>query len=171
MFLSFASLLVGDRIKNPCGNAVWQLVLQLRENVELISAPAITTLITYKVTYLKILIEDYMYFRRELFPDHSLKPKHPYMLHYLQFITEFGPLICLWTLKLESKHSFFKRCARKLHNFQNICKTVAERHQHFQAYLSAGEMFQPSVLFDEGTAFYVNDCSDKIRQAVVGLNL
>ncbi len=32
-------------------------------------------------------------------------------------------------------------------------------------------MFQPSVLFDKGTAFYVNDYSDKIRQAVVGLNL
>ncbi len=32
-------------------------------------------------------------------------------------------------------------------------------------------MLQPSVLFDKGTAFYVNDYSDKIRQAVVGLNL
>ncbi len=32
-------------------------------------------------------------------------------------------------------------------------------------------MLQPNVLFDKGTAFYVNDYSDKIRQAVVGLNL
>lgn len=32
-------------------------------------------------------------------------------------------------------------------------------------------MFQPSVLFDKGTAFYVNDYSDNIREAVVGLNL
>nr|XP_023659190.1 uncharacterized protein LOC111839475 [Paramormyrops kingsleyae]XP_023659191.1 uncharacterized protein LOC111839475 [Paramormyrops kingsleyae] len=166
--LRLLPLLVGDRIKNPCDDAVWQLLLQLREIVELICAPAITT---DQVAYLKILIEDYIYFRRQLFPDQSLKPKHHYLLHYPQLITEFGPLIRLWTLRFESKHSFFKRCARKLHNFKNICKTVAERHQLFQAYLSAGEMFQPSVLFDKGTAFYVNDYSDKIRKAVVGLNL
>lgn len=43
------------------------------------------------VASLKILIEDYIDF-----PDHSLKPKHHYLRHYTQLITEFGPLIRLW---------------------------------------------------------------------------
>jgi len=164
-FLRLLPLLIGDRIRNPCENAAWQLVLQLREIVELICAPAITT---DQVAYLKILIEEYIYFRRQLFPNEPLKPKHHYLLHYPELITHFGPLIRLWTLRFESKHTFFKRCARKLHNFKNICRTVAERHQLFQAYLSAGEMFQPSVLLDKEMTFYVNDYSDKIQEAVVG---
>ncbi|CAM4664412.1 unnamed protein product [Leuciscus chuanchicus] len=167
-FLCLLPLLIGDRIRNPCENAAWQLVLQLREIVELICAPAITT---DQVAYLKILIEDseYIYFRRQLFPNEPLKSKHHYLLYYPELITHFGPLIRLWTLRFESKHTFFKRCARKLHNFKNICKTVAERHQLFQAYLSAGVMFQPTVLLDKEMTFYVNDYSDKIREAVVGL--
>ncbi|ROI15918.1 hypothetical protein DPX16_23248 [Anabarilius grahami] len=34
--------MVGDRIKDPCENEVWQIILQLREIVELICAPVIT---------------------------------------------------------------------------------------------------------------------------------
>ena len=144
--------LPGDRIRNPCENAAYQLVQQLREIVELICAPAITT---DQVAYLKILIEEYIYFRRQLFPNEPLKPKHHYLLHYPELIAHFGPLIRLWTLRFESKHTFFKRCARKLHNFKNICKTVTERNQLFQAYLSAGEMFQLSVLLDKEMTLYM----------------
>lgn len=64
-FLRLLPLLVGDRTKNPCNNDVWQLGLQLREIVELICAPAIRT---DQVASLKILIEDYIYFRRQLIP-------------------------------------------------------------------------------------------------------
>ncbi|KAG1948860.1 immunoglobulin lambda-1 light chain-like [Pimephales promelas] len=95
-FLRLLPLLIGDRIRNPCENAAWQLVLQLREIVELICAPAITT---DQVAYLKILIEEYIYFRRQLFPNEPLKPKHHYLLHYPELITHFGPLIRLWTLR------------------------------------------------------------------------
>lgn len=159
MLPAFAPLLIGDRIRNPCENAAWQLMLQLREIVELICAPEITT---DQVAYLKILIEEYIYFRRQLFPNETLKPKHHYLLNYPQLIAYFGPLVHLWTLRFESNHTFFKRCASKLHNFKNICKTVTERHQLFQAYLSAGEMFLPSVLLDKEVTFYVNDYSDKM---------
>ena len=96
--------------------------------------------------------------------------KHHYLLHYVELIIHFGPLIHLWILRFESKHTFFRRCARRLHNFKNICKTVAERHQLFQAYLSAGEIFQSSVLLDKEKTFYSNEYSGKIREAVVGLH-
>ena len=42
-FLRLLPLLIGNRIRNPCENAAWQLVLQLREMLELICARAITT--------------------------------------------------------------------------------------------------------------------------------
>ncbi|KAK2827458.1 hypothetical protein Q7C36_018384 [Tachysurus vachellii] len=110
-------LFVGDRIKDPSENEVWQLILQLREIVELVCAPAITT---GQVAYLKVLIEEYVCSRQRLFPSGRVKPKHRYLCHYPQLIFQFGPLICLWTLCFESKHTFFKQCARKLHNFKNL---------------------------------------------------
>ena len=49
------------------------------------------------------------------------------------------------TVRFESKHSDFKECARKLHNFVHLCKTLAERHQLLQAYLRSGSLFSPTV--------------------------
>lgn len=80
-----------------------------------------------------------------MFPDHPLKPKHHYLLHYPDLILKFGPLIRLWTLRFESKHSYFKECARKLHNFLHLSKTLAERHQLLQSYLSCGQLFPPPI--------------------------
>ncbi|KAK0144953.1 hypothetical protein N1851_016149 [Merluccius polli] len=153
----------GIKIKDPCDNEVWQLILQLREIVELVCAPAITA---GQVAYLKVIIEEYLYFRKKLIPDHALKPKHHYLCHYPELIGHFGPLIRLWTLRFESKHTFFKQCARKLHNFRNLCKTLAERHQLLQAYLSAGNLFPPPVQIEKGTEFYMCDYNDKIRASV-----
>lgn len=166
-FLRILPLLIGDRIKDPCRNEVWQLILQLREIVELVCAPAVTT---GQVAYLKVLIEEYICTRQKLFPDNPLRPKHHYMCHYPDLIHHFGPLIRLWTLRFESKHSYFKKCARKLHNFKNLCKTLAERHQLLQAYLGAGSMFPPVVQIQKGVEFYIDDYSDRIREAVASYN-
>lgn len=162
-FLRLFPLLVGGRIKDPCDNEMWQLILQLREIVELICAPVITA---GQVAYLKVIIEEYMCNRKRLFPNHPLRPKHHYLCHYPDHIIHFGPLIRLWTLRFESKHTFFKQCARKLHNFKNVCKTLAERHQLLQAYLSAGNLFPPLIQVEKGTGFYVDDYNDKIRASV-----
>lgn len=162
-FLRLLPLLVGGRIKDPCDNEVWQLILQLREIVELICAPVITE---GQVAYLKVITEEYICNRKRLFPNDPLRPKHHYLGHYPDLIIHFGPLIRLWTLRFESKHTFFKQCARKLHNFKNLCKTLAERHQLLQAYLSAGNLFPPLIQVEKGTDFYVDDYNDKIRASV-----
>jgi len=57
-----------------------------------------------------------------------------------------------------------------LHNFKNICSTLAERHQLFQAYLSAGSLFPPQVVVEKGTDFCPSDYNDNIREAVSHLN-
>jgi len=82
--------------------------------------------------------------RADLFPMVALRPKHHYLLHYPWLIMKFGPLIRVWTMRLESKHSFFKRCCRTKHNYINVTKTLSETHQLNQALMSTG-----SFLCDE----------------------
>ena len=43
------------------------------------------------------------------FPETTLKPKHHFMRHYPAQILKFGPLIRVWMMRFESKHSYFKR--------------------------------------------------------------
>ncbi|KAK3929374.1 Zinc finger protein zfp-2 [Frankliniella fusca] len=52
--------------------------------------------------------------------------KHHHMLHYVDFIRNFGPLILYWCIRYEAKHYFFKLCATVCHNFKNILKTLME---------------------------------------------
>lgn len=58
---------------------VWQLTLKLKELVELVCAPRITTA---QIAYLSVLIPEYLEPRKEMFPGNKLKLKHYYMLHY-----------------------------------------------------------------------------------------
>lgn len=155
-------LLVGDRIKNPTECSAWNMILLLREIVVHVCSPTITA---DQVAYLGVLIEEYIQSRVELFPGFPLKPKHHYLCHYPELIIQFGPLIRLWTMRFESKHTYFKQCARKLHNFKNLCATLAERHQLLQSYLSAGNLFPPVIQVGRGNEFYTSDYNDNIKAA------
>lgn len=146
--------------KNPLENDVWQLCLKLREVVELICAPKIHE---NQVTYLQI--EAYFEMRMKNFPGNSLQPKHHYLVHYPELVLHFGPHIRLWTLRFESKHGYFKQCARKLHNFLNLCNTLAERHQLLQAYLHAGSFSPPLLQIGEATKFHDQLCQIAIQKA------
>lgn len=161
-------LLVGDRIKNPSESGEWKLILLLREIVVHVCSPAITP---DQVAYLGVLIEEYIQFRVELFPEVPLKPKHHYLSHYPELIVQFGPLIRLWLLRFESKHTYFKQCARKLHNFKNLCATLSERHQLLQAYLSAGSLFPPVVQVSRGDGFYAGDYNNSIQASTAAFNV
>jgi len=165
--LRMLPVLIGDKVKNPGDNKVWQLVLQLREVVDLICAPAISN---GQIAYLRVLIDEYLHCRIQTFPDNPLKPKHHYVSHYPELIIQFGPLIRLWTLRFESKHTYFKQCMRKLRNFKNPCSTLAERHQLLQAFLSAGTFFPPCVSVERGTQFFSDDYNDVIIEAVAHHN-
>lgn len=140
--LRLLPLYIGEKIKHPVDSEVWQLCLKLRDIVDIVCAPKISH---NDIAYLKILIEDYIHLRHSRFPDKALKAKHHYLLHYAELILHFGPHIRLWTLRFESKHSYFKACTRTVHNFVNLCKTLTERHQLLQSYLSVGQLFPPTV--------------------------
>ena len=49
-------------------------------------------------------------------------------------IREYGPPRQYSTLRLESKHSTFKRYVAALHNHKNFTKSLSEKHQHLQLF-------------------------------------
>ena len=131
--------LLKDNIQNPINNDVWKLV---REIVGYICAPKISS---DQVAELNMIIHEYLLERTVLFPDDPIKPKHHYLLHYPKLILQLGPMIRLWTLIFESKHTFFKECSRKLKNFKHLTSTIANRHQLLQAYYHAGDLFPANI--------------------------
>lgn len=146
-FLRLLPVLIGDKVQNADDDEAQKISLS-------------------QVAYLDIIIQEYLDSRKCLFPESTLKPKHHYMRHYPSLILKFGPLIRLWTMRFESKHSYFKRYARHLKNFKNICLTFSERHQMFQAYVSAGLGCSVLLQIKNCCAFIPKLYSDTLNHAV-----
>ena len=156
--LRLLPVIIGDKVdpRDP----VWQLVITLKELVELVCAPKITTV---QVAYLNIVVVEYLETRKT--SDH-LKPKHHYLLHYASLILKLGPLIRLWTMRFESKHSYFKRCVRRTQNFKNICQSLANQHQLLQTTLSSNSFFAQVLKSKNVTPYHAHLYSDAVRNAV-----
>lgn len=119
-----------------------------------------------QVAYMKSLIEEYIETRHVLFPMTKLRPKHHYLLHNADLTLQFGPLIRTWTMRFESKNSYFKRCIRASKNFKNITKSLTERHQLLQAYQSRGNIFSPEVIMSDSTRFYPELYDSQLKGAL-----
>lgn len=63
------------------------------------------------------------------FFNKHLKPKHHYMLHYVEIIRKLGPLKVNETTPFERKHKFFTRVMEHHTQFRNFLKTCAYHHQ------------------------------------------
>lgn len=124
-FFRLLPVLIGDKVQSP-EDELWQLTLQLKDIVDLICAQRISM---SQVAYLETIFQEYLESRKSLFPECTLKPKHHYLRHYPALVLKFGPLIQLWTMRFESKHSYFKRCARHLKNFKNVFLDFRFRHR------------------------------------------
>ncbi|XP_071847914.1 uncharacterized protein [Apostichopus japonicus] len=161
-FLRFFPLVAFKNVKDA-DDAVWQLCIKLKDIVEIVVSPCLHE---SQIAYLKVLVEEYLEERTDLFPNCSLRPKHHFLSHYHWLITMFGPLIRLWTLRFESKHSFFKRCARYSQNFINITSTLAQKHQLLQAFCSNGQLFPEQIQLLKEMPFHVDLYSLQIRQAI-----
>lgn len=82
-FLRFLHPYIGDCVKNPVDNQVWQLWLKLRETVELICALKIIPDCVHLC--LKIVIKKYIHLRSTMFPGSKLKTTHHYHTHHSTF--------------------------------------------------------------------------------------
>lgn len=159
--LRLLPVLISHKIQDKNDN-IWNLCLNLRTITEFICAPKINL---EQVAYLQVLIDEYVELRHQFFPN-TLKPKHHFLCHYPSLIYQFGPLIRLWTLRFESKHSYFKKCARHACNFKNICLTLALRHQMLQAYIHAGKSFKSKIIINKSINFYVSMFSADIQNSL-----
>ena len=71
-----------------------------------------------------------------------MRPKHHYLYHYGDMIRKFGPLGKCSTLRMESKHQFFKKSISSSGNYINISKSASTKHQKLQAFIMEGDVFQ-----------------------------
>ena len=160
--LRLLPVIIHDRIKNP-GDPFWQQFLLLHDIVELICSPEIQD---SGVAYLAVLTDEYLEQRKANFPNERLKPKHHYLKHYPRLISEFGPLIRVWTLRFESKHSYFKQCIKNSQNFINVCQTLSEKHQLLQTYKQAVSFFQETVECKKSIPLISSTYSQAIQSAL-----
>ena len=66
----------------------------------------------------------------ELYTGFSkIVPKYHFLEHYAEQMRRFGPILCTWTARFESKHQDFKNWAEASKNWINLLKTLAEKNQ------------------------------------------
>lgn len=123
------TVLLGDLV--PEDDEHWDLILVLRECMDIIFSPVISE---GDIAYLEQLIQAHHMLYLELFPRRHLKPKHHFMVHYPTAIRMLGPLIHLWVMRFEAFHNFSRRLSHIVCNFQNIAKTLSYRNQMLLCY-------------------------------------
>lgn len=126
--LRLLPLIIGPLI--PEDEPTWQLLLDLKDIVELLAAPILSD---ESISYLDCKIHEHRQRYLELFPDNRLFPKLHFLEHFPVLIRLFGPLVHAWTIRFEAKHSFFKKVARHTNCFKNIPLTLAKKHQFMVA--------------------------------------
>lgn len=143
---------------------VWAMFLCLREISNILLAVKLSI---GQVAKLNSLIHEYFDFRQSLFPDRTLKPKHHFVMHYPSLIQQFGPLRHVWTLRFESKHSYFKNIVRHTGNFKNVAKTLSEKHQLLQALrFSEGTFFSDKIIADQAVVYQSENYSNFISHMI-----
>lgn len=149
--LRLLPVLIGSRV--PEGDKFWEVLMELKDIVELAMSHTYTD---DTIQYMACKISDHRQLLQEVFPNLRLRPKHHYIEHYPHLIKCFGPLVHLWTMRFEGKHKVFKAVARCSHNYKNVLKTMAERHQNMMAfYLSSPRFFKPPVQTSKVESVYV----------------
>lgn len=124
---------------------------------------------TWYLSYLTFLIGEYIAIRKK-FPQ-PLRPKHHFLIHYPELILKFGPLIKVWTLRFESKHTFFKRRIRSIKNFLNVTKSLSVSHELFQSYIRNIGDYKCGVEVGDGSDFNVNYYNIEIQNIIKNANL
>ena len=161
-FLRLFPILINDKIVDM-HDEVWMCVLLLSEIVEIVCAPMIHK--SY-LGYLQNQIFQYLSMRKMLFPGVNLRPKHHFLTHYCYLITQFGPLMKVWTLRYESKHRYFKRVVRHILNFINLLKSLSEKHELFQCLIRLGSDIRIETAVYEVSDFQVQLYNAEIQECI-----
>ena len=121
----------------PSDNELWKIYLTLRHVCDIVTAPVVHQ--TW-LQYLKSDTEEFLSLFIQVFPE-NVTPKMHFLIHYSRLIEVYVPLEVYGACVFEAKHNYFKRVANVVHNFKNICLTLATRHQMRQTWEMNAEDF------------------------------
>lgn len=154
--------LIGSKI--PEHEPVWQVLLDLKQIVELVVAPVHSD---ESIAYLQSKISDHRRRYQEVFPNNTLLPKHHYREHYAELIKFFGPLVGLWTLRFEAKHSlFFFKVIKHTSCFKNVPLSLAVKHQIMIGYhLSSPNINKPGLNVSDVSTVPLDVLREEVAQA------
>ncbi|XP_028417218.1 uncharacterized protein LOC114543833 [Dendronephthya gigantea] len=125
----FLPLLIGEFMTEDDDH--WNAYCVLLEIVRIIFSPLISK---EQMPYLQVLIQNHHENFRLLYPHASIIPKMHYMIHMPRIMLKLGPLIRIWCMRYEAKHSYFKRLAISCGNFINLPYSLTKRHQEGLCY-------------------------------------
>lgn len=118
-FVRYFGLLIGYYV--PRENEFWKLYILLRTILERLLSQRIFNDTCDQLTGLiSEFNELYMKLSKQ-----PLKPKFHFLIHYPTMFKKLGPLVHLWTIRFEAKHSVSKKIARSSASRINVCKTIA----------------------------------------------
>lgn len=159
--LRLLPFLIGPKI--PEHDPAWQILLDLKQIVELAVAPIHNS---KSIAYLESKISDHRQRYKEVFPNKRLLPKHHYIEHYPQLIRLFGPLVGLWTIRFEAKHSFFKKVIKHTSCFKNVPLSLAVKHQFMIRYhLSSPNIDKPMLDVSDVATVPLDFLKEELAQA------
>lgn len=118
------SLFIGDKVSSS--NPAWKFYLVLRDMISFIMSPTFTK---ESIVELKKLITRHHKLYLKTFKNKLLKPKHHFLLHYLEMIETLGPPRNLSCIRCEGKHKISKDTAKSVTSRKNAPKTLAIKHQ------------------------------------------
>lgn len=154
-------LIMFDLVKD-FHDPVWKMILKLRELCCIVCSPALSH---DQAALLKSEIETYLVYRLNYFQKIDLRPKHEFILHYPELTLYFGPLKHLWTLRCESKHSYFKRLIEAYRNYKNITQMLAEKHELMQC--TSEEQYEAFVLCEDPVDFTHRSINNDVNALIV----
>ena len=160
--LRLLPLMIGEKV--PDGDPVWEILLNLKDIVEIVVAPFLRE---ETIDYLQCKISEHKHQLQEAFPLFKLLPKHHFIEHYPQLLYCFGPLVSLWTMRFEAKHSFFKQVARYTNCFKNILLSLAVKHQYMIAYhLSTSGTIRNALIVSDVSTVPIRVLNDAWQMAI-----
>lgn len=124
-FIYHFGLIIGDLV--PEHDEAWSLYIILTKILDIVTAPYVRRQIT---EYLSVLIAEHheiycRVFNKTLKP----KPKHNFMVHYPRIMNLMGPIINMWSMRLEGKHRpVIKRVADNMSSRKNLSLSIAKRY-------------------------------------------
>ena len=92
--IRFFPQLLGQKV--PTDEPAWKLLGDLKDIVEIVVSPVQTQ---ESIAYLTLKISEHRVRFKEVFPESNFRPKHNFLQHYPHLISEFGPLVSLWTMR------------------------------------------------------------------------